>query len=56
MYCSDSFVTSRSLGGGLSLEVAGVVGGVVGAVVTLLLIAGITGIAIGIALILRRKR
>ena len=54
--CSDDFVTSRPLGTGLSLEVAGVIGGVVGAVVTLLLIAGITGIAIGTAILLRRKR
>lgn len=54
--CSDSFMTSGSLGDGLSLEVAGVIGGVVGAVVTLLLIAGITGIVIGTALLLRRKR
>ena len=54
-YCSDSFVT-ESLAGGLSRAVAGVLGGVVGAVVTLLLIAGITGIVIGTALLLRRKR
>ena len=58
MYCSDSFVTltRESLAGGLSREVAGILGGVVGAVVTLLLIAGITGIVIGTALLLRRKR
>lgn len=56
MICSDDFVTRPLAIGGLSLEVAGVIGGVVGAVVTLLLIAGITGIAIGIAILLRRKR
>ena len=57
MICSDNFVTSGpSAIGGLSLEVAGVIGGVVGAVVTLLLIAGITSIAIGTAILLRRKR
>ena len=52
-FCSDAFITSRP---GLSLVVAGVIGGVVGAVVTLLLIAGITGIVIGTAILLRRKR
>lgn len=52
--CSDDFFTSGSTG--LSPEVAGVVGGVVGTIVTLLLIAGITGIAIGTAILIRRKR
>ena len=56
MYCSKSFVTGESMAGGLSPEIAGVIGGVLGAVVTLLLIAGITGIVIGTALLLRRKR
>ena len=57
MMCSDDFVTmSRPLAGGLSPEVAGVIGGIVGAIVTLLLLAGITGIAIGTAMLLRRKR
>ena len=55
-FCSDAFITSRPSAGGLSLEVAGVIGGVVGAVVTLLLIAGITGIVIGTAILLRKKR
>lgn len=55
-YCSDYFLTLSGSTAGLSNVVAGVIGGVVGVIVTLLLIAGITGIAIGIAILLRRKR
>ena len=52
----DIHTLQTAAGHGLSLEVAGVIGGVVGAVVTLLLIAGIAGIAIGTAILIRRKR
>lgn len=53
--CSEDFLTKPSATG-LPPEIAGVIGGVVGAVVTLLLMASILSIALGTVILVRKKR
>ena len=50
--CSNATTSSEPL----SLAEAGAIGGIVGVVVTLLIIAGITSMAFGIAILYRRKK